>query len=519
MRGKIYRLFGALVVLAVVASCTAKPLFRLVKSAEFPTKGKSYGGTWADLDQDGQLDFLLGHHGHGTGVYLNRTGLQLARQDSCAYLPCQSIDQHGIAACDYDANGTWDLYVTVGADRGEGEGANEMWSRGDDGVFRNAIPPTHFMADHLGRGRGAIWLRVDDDIYPELLVLNYKTRARLYRFDGEAWADNSDAVSPFQTPNPRRNQRNNGSSFSLAATGDLDGDGRADLMLAGVGFFVFQNVEPGKLLDVTEAAGFPVRAPGLADLVLGDLDNDGDLDALFCFRYGGGIEVYLNQSTRGKIRFVEGPSLANLPLAPERDSALLADFDNDGVLDLQVMMHDQEKNNRADLFARGVGDGSFVDMSANWGADEVVAALPRGSWAMDVDRDGDLDLVKIHGKGEFPERTGLCLMYENTARNKGVTVELSMPGGAPHGLGARVILYSALGAQMREVRSVIHHGNSTVAPIHFGLGTAAAPYRLVVRWPDGGDQTVMLPEAGRAYLVSQDAASVQVWQDNEGWIP
>jgi len=519
LRGKIYRLLGALVLLVAAASCNTEPLFRLVKTGEFPNKGKSYGATWADIDQDGQLDFLLGHHGRGTGVYLNRPGMHLARQDSCAYLPCRSIDQHGVAACDYDANGSWDMYVTVGADRGEGEGPNEMWSLSNEGVFRNVIPPTHFMADHLGRGRSAIWLRIDDDIYPELLVLNYKTPARLYRFDGQVWADHSRVVNPFQTPNPRRPQPYNGSSLVVAAAGDLDNDGRTDLVLAGAGLFIFKNVAPGKLLDVTEAAGFPPRAPGLAEVALGDVDNDGDLDVVFCFRYVVGIKVYLNQSTDGNFRFVEGPSLEILPLAPECDSVLLADFDNDGVLDLHVMMHDQEKNNRRDLLARGVGDGSFIDVSSSWGADEVVEALPRGSWAMDVDHDGDLDLLKVHGKGEFPERSGLCLMYENVTTNNGVTVELSMPGGAPHGMGARMTLHSALGAQMREVRSVIHHGNSTVAPVHFGLGSAAGPYRLVVRWPGGDEQVVMLPESGRAYQVSKASERPSVWRNSQGWSP
>ncbi|MFT5233153.1 MAG: hypothetical protein ACI9UQ_001183, partial [Candidatus Krumholzibacteriia bacterium] len=435
------------------------------------------------------------------------------------YLPCTSQDQHGVAACDYDGNGTWDMYVTVGADRGEGEGPNQMWSRNSEGLFENAIPPTHFMADHMGRGRGALWLRIDDDTFPELLVLNYKTPARLYRFDGQAWADYSGVVNPFHTPNPRRVERNNGSSFGVATAGDLDNDGRTDLMLAGAGFFIFQNGEPGNLLDVTEAAGFPVRAPGLADLALGDLDNDGDLDALFCFRYVGGIEVYLNESTAGNIRFVEGPSLENLPLAPERDSVLLADFDNDGVLDLLVMMQDQEKKNRSDLLARGVGDGSFTDVSSTWGADEVVEALPRGSWAMDVDHDGDLDLLKVHGKGEFPERAGLCSMYENRAHNNGVTVELLIPGGVPHGMGARVTLHSALGAQMREVRSVIHHGNSTIAPVHFGVGLANGPYRVVIIWPGGDKQVVILPEAGRAYQVTKSIVLASVWQGGQGWTP
>ncbi len=359
-----------LVWLSLATGAPAGTLFREVHRTDFPATGKSFGGTWADIDRDGRLDFLLNHHGNGVGLYLQGPSLGLVRQDSCAFLPCLDIDQHGTAACDYDGDGDWDLFVTVGADRGQGAGPNKMWMLGPDGKYVNRLPARHDMADARARGRGALFVRLDADRFPELIVLNFQTPTRLYRYDGKRWRDQSEPVNPYLRPDPTRAgfKDSRGLYFSLAAAGDLDRDGHPDLILAGDGHFMFHNDGYGGLVEVTAAAGLPLRGTTLKDIVLGDVDNDGDLDVLYVFRYLGGVQIYLNESTPGHLRFVAGPSLAHLPLAPELNSALLADFDNDGFLDLQVMMLDQEFHNRPNLLARGAGDGNFVDVSGQWGA-------------------------------------------------------------------------------------------------------------------------------------------------------
>ncbi len=104
----------------------------------------------------GRLDLLFNHHGHGTGLYLNQPGLRFARQDSCAMLPCGDVDLHGAGACDYDGDGDWDIFYTVGADRGQGQGPNQFWQPGPDKSYTNILSVADPMADRRGRGRGAM---------------------------------------------------------------------------------------------------------------------------------------------------------------------------------------------------------------------------------------------------------------------------------------------------------------------------------------------------------------------------
>jgi hypothetical protein len=53
------------------------------------------------------------------------------------------------------------------------------------------------------------------------------------------------------------------------------------------------------------------------------------------------------------------------------------------------------------------------------------------------------------------------------------------------------------------VRCVATPWNSAILPAHFGVADDPGPYTLTVRWPDGARQTVTLPAAGAAYLVTE----------------
>ncbi|MGD9546495.1 MAG: CRTAC1 family protein [Candidatus Krumholzibacteriia bacterium] len=473
-------------------------LLRAVADSGLPSTGKGYGATWADLDRDGRLDLLISLHGRGVGAWLNRGGLRFDRADTCGLLPCFAKDNHGTAACDFDADGDPELYISVGAERGMGLGFNELWDRNAEGVFRDVLAPYHPLRDSRGRGRGAVWTRLDDDAYPELVVLGFRTPPRLFHFTGTDWKEWSDAIDANRKD---RREGLNVEAFlwrTVAACGDLDGDGREDLYLGGAASTVFRNTGAGGYEEIREASGLPFGPAHLAEAVLGDVDGDGDPDLVTVQADPATVTVWLNESAPGRIRFVQGQAFAP-PLPPGPDSAVLADLDNDGILDLYVTGQESLEVNAPNLVAQGLGDGGFLDATALWGGRAEVPALPCGAWAVDLDQDGDLDLVALGGREDHPDREGLAVLLENTSDAGGFTLELRDRAGSCSPLGARVRLIEGGPIQSRALRSTVSHWNAAVLPLHFGTGGAAGPFRLEVRWPSGDIQQAEIPSPGRAY--------------------
>ncbi len=487
------------------------PLWCEVAGSGLPSTGKTYGGVWADCDGDGSLDLILSRHGDSPEVWLDR-GLRFVPPGGSAPVtwPAGLVDQHGAAACDFDGNGLWDVYVTVGADHGRGRGSNRLWRQDRPGVLGDVAGPDDLLADPTGRGRGALWVELDGDGSPELLVLNFATPPRLFhrRGGGGAWEDWSHRLD-LTRPYPGGGAPHTFAAwFTAAAAGDLDGDGRTDLVLAGEEFAVLRGVGAGGLADVTEACGFPLTLPPLGHVALGDVDNDGDLDLLLACR-GGQLQLWLNRPADGRAHFTLGPAPAASSAESELRAVLLADFDNDGALDLYVARQNPPVARLGNLAARGLGDGRFVP-ALEWGGTPVGTSAAHGAVAVDPDRDGDLELVLFHGDGERVYTGGAVLLFENTTpAGRGLTLEFHPRRGPPHALGARVTLRGRAGVQLREVQCVTAPLNGSILPLHFGVGDDPGPYRITIDWPSGRRQEVRIPAAGRAWLLRESRPEAQ----------
>lgn len=165
--------------------------------------------------------------------------------------------------------------------------------------------------------------------------------------------------------------------------GDLDGNGTHDLLLGLVGGSI-------RALFGDGAGAFELGEPfgagvAIAAIALGDLDGDGDLDAVAAHHTGTQanvpalLQVWLNL---GDGSFAPGAA-ALVQWHPE--GVQFRDMDKDGALDLVAI----DDNRSRMILLRGDGFGAFGPteyFGLNWGS-----ALDVG----DVDGDGWLDVVNV----------------------------------------------------------------------------------------------------------------------------
>lgn len=178
------------------------------------------------------------------------------------------------------------------------------------------------------------------------------------------------------------------SNFSSAYVGDVNGDGRADLVIAGnspmslYGLFVYLGTSDGRF-------GTPIfSAPGtfLGEGKFADVNGDGKRDLLTIVP-GVGEVLFVPGSGDGRF----GTAVASAVDAPSR-RFVLVDLNADGKLDVASLGNGGKLSIRT-----GRGDGTF-----GGGSLTTVADAAQGLDAGDLTGDGKLDLIVGLGQTSPP---------------------------------------------------------------------------------------------------------------------
>lgn len=183
-----------------------------------------------------------------------------------------------------------------------------------------------------------------------------------------------------------------GEEAGTPVAADLDGDGFVDLFVPAARST--PQGSRGRVLRGTSAGFEPVpghplgRVEGVRTALLGDLDNDGRVDA---YLLRSGSNVLLVQGKDGGFRDVTEQAGAGGGGGTSVDG-LLADLDHDGDLDIYLVKSDA----RGELLSNNL-DGTFRALGASTGVGGDGRAGV-GVVAADLDLDRDLDLVLLHAQ-------------------------------------------------------------------------------------------------------------------------
>ena len=367
--------------------------FRVDES--FPAmRGRTSGATFADLDGDGDLDLVIARNVNDR-TQVGRTPSVVLRNDGGRFTDVVELDDHrgarSIGVLDYDGDGRLDLFLVE--DRFTG-GSSALYRNAGDLEFRDVTAAAGLPRDVAGLGVAATDL--DGDARPDLFVGG--ANRMFVNGDGGQFREVGADVFRWRTYGEE-------DDVAGVAAGDVNGDGRTDLVLGQhynstldegrrvpVRLYLNEGGEPGRprFRDVTEAAGLvglPTKAPHV-ELV--DFDADGRLDLLTTASADGGARpaVFRNAGAEGDVPRFEAPD--GLGSDTYWVTAATGDFDRDGRLD--VFLVDWEPA-RPSLLLAGDGD------AGHWLAVQAGPAGSRGIGAR-------VDVYRASGLGDPTARLG-----------------------------------------------------------------------------------------------------------------
>jgi hypothetical protein len=474
---------------------------------------------WGDLNNDGFLDVIVPvhnpHRAEGPFVYRNNGGKSFTDiGPTCGILTdIEFPDWHGFAFGDFDRDGKLDLYIAIGAAKGELIKRDLLFRGRGNGNFENVTQRVG-LETSKDRGRGAFWVDYDNDGKLELFVKNFRSVNRLYKRKANG------VLTPIEEAAGLAYATGGKGGGFTCSFADYDNDGVIDLACGGGGDkeALYRRNRDGKFIDVTLPAGLrPRRAT--QGIAWGDYNNDGLLD-LYLSRGSQKKRSFGNTLYRnnGNGTFSDATEEAAVVTAANTWAAIWGDYDNDGFLDLFVACagaSDLGVGN-ANLLYHNNGNGTFTNRAAEEGVvlqDNLTTSLHKTAAWGDYDNDGFLDLIIKDGMGgeseakaraatsraKAPEPTsdaddqdveplaGLHRLFKNTGNsNHFLTVNLTGAKSNSRGIGARVTVTYSGGMSFRQNNGggggeLDSQGSQ---PLHFGIG-AATEASIKVVWPSG----------------------------------
>jgi len=144
-------------------------------------------------------------------------------------------------------------------------------------------------------------------------------------------------------------------------------------------------------------------------------------------------------------------------------------------------------------FFHNLGGGTFVNLSAPLGT--ALTDDGRAVVAMDLDRDGDQDLV-VHNVF----RPQLVALRNDLGRGRTVVVSLRGTKSNRFGVGARAVATVGDRRTAQELACGSGYLSSQPPELVFGLGGASMIEQLDITWPSGTRQTVVELPPGRVVI-------------------
>jgi hypothetical protein len=357
-------------------------------------------GLWPellDLDGDGDLDVLATSPGSGLHLLRNDAGTFV---DATSTLPATPLGPEFLVAGDLDGDGRGDCAATLATGHVDvlwGSPTLPAWTRAATSLTGlRTLAPADFDGDgdldllvEHGQGLDVLWNQGNRQFARAGVTAEPTSMRGVGDVDGDGAADVVfAATADEQLARCKYRAQHEDAAFaagigpltegghSISAAGDVDGDGRTDLVSVEWSRVTVDHAQGAHGYRRTVSPLAVAAAGGLWRTELADLDGDQDLDLVV--KDDARLSIARNDGTGTFAWAMQHPAPST-----GRDDLRVGDIDGDGDLDL---VH--ATTSGGVQVVRNLGGGQYASAAV---AGYITA--PRSVELADMDRDGDLDLI------------------------------------------------------------------------------------------------------------------------------
>ncbi|MEE9167088.1 MAG: CRTAC1 family protein [Candidatus Neomarinimicrobiota bacterium] len=424
--------------------------------------GEGMGVSVADYDNDGYPDLFVTNYGNFI-LYRNNGDNSFADVTDQAFPEGVKDRWYGGSSWgDYDRDGDLDVYVMGYVDFSNrplntslrfpmdfGGLPNTLYRSNGDGTFTDVTDKAG-VGDAARKSMQAVFNDFNDDGWPDIFVTNDTDANGLYLNKGDGTFKSFSGPSGLSTTD---------GSMGIAV-GDFNADGKYDLTYTN----------------------YAAEVNVLAQLEDNETSNDGVLkNAIFVHEF-------------------DSPLVHKLSWPAVSWGTGLFDLDNDGDLDLFFanghLNAVSGDNRQLNLLFENDGHGRFNDVSESSGVWNTGKRIHRSAIFADYDNDGRVDIYITNngqqiedGKGntiDDPDR-GVGVLYHNESRTRNNWLKVRLEGVKSNrdAYGSRVEVTTGDLVQVQPLISGTGYLSANAKELYFGLGSKREVDRIEIIWPNG----------------------------------
>jgi hypothetical protein len=212
--------------------------------------------------------------------------------------------------------------------------------------------------------------------------------------------------------------------------------------------------------------------------------------------------LFLNTGS-GFSEFTDGSGIASHDIAGV--GVLAGDFDNDMDLDL-YLVQTSHWGNPPNLLFENMGDAKFRLADWSTGAEGDTWGIGDTPSLADYDNDGFLDILLPNGKWpRMLEDDGRTQLFRNITGNRNHWIEIDLVGNISNrdGVGAKVYVMAGGKKQVRE-RGGMHRHSQDSPRLHFGLAGNRIIDEIEVIWPSGKVRRLRQIKADQVIRITEE---------------